>query len=319
MYDEIQFHHVRLEQPFDSADIERTSRMNSDFDRVNKEYSRFRLTGETDLFPSPAVSEEMKTVFPYMQSFCLFQYGKGSYTRRAGMHSWLLLYTHSGEGKLHYGDRTYQISEGDGFFINCHESHEYEAVSDVWSVTTMHISGAMVPYFYERYIAEGPVFHAEKTHVIFGRINRLLKLYQIPPVYRDGQAGILLQRILMDLLLIHESRHDEDMPDTIRQALLYIHDHYTESFTLDDLAEYVHLNKYYLIRAIRRYVGFSPKEYVIRLRMQTAADLLLNSSLPAVKIAHEVGIHDINNFNRLFKKQFDMTPAVYRKSFTSSL
>ena len=318
MYEAVQFHHVKLSHPLDSGSQEVKNNFHSDFDKVNKEFSQFHITGEVDLFLSTAVSEEMKQVFPYMQSFSLFQYGQGSFTRRSGMSSWLLLYTHSGEGKLHYNDKTYRIKEGDGFFINCHESHEYEALSEVWSVTTMHISGAMVSYFYDRYIVDGPVFHAEKTHVLFNRIERLLKIYQIPPVYRDGQAGILLQTILMDLLLLHEASHD-DAPDTIRQALIYIHDHYTESFTLDELAEHVHLNKYYLIREIRRYVGFTPKEYVTRLRMQMAADLLLNSSLPAVKIAHEVGIHDVNNFNRIFKKHFNKTPAVYRKNFTSSL
>ena len=87
---------------------------------------------------------------------------------------------------------------------------------------------------------------------------------------------------------------------------------YTQKLTLDYLAEFACMNKYYLSKEFKKYTGFSPNDYLISLRINRAKQLLEGSSLPASKIAHEVGIHDINNFTNLFKKKTGMTPIQYR-------
>ena len=91
---------------------------------------------------------------------------------------------------------------------------------------------------------------------------------------------------------------------------------YQSHMSLDYLAEFACINKYYLSREFKKYTGFSPNDYLISLRINAAKNLLLNTALPASKIAHEVGIHDINNFTTLFKKKVGMTPIQFRNSST---
>lgn len=60
--------------------------------------------------------------------------------------------------------------------------------------------------------------------------------------------------------------------------------------------------------------GFSPNEYLIKVRFNHAKDLLPVSQSTIREIAFSCGFRDINNFTNLFKKNTGMTPGAYRRS-----
>lgn len=90
--------------------------------------------------------------------------------------------------------------------------------------------------------------------------------------------------------------------------------HYEQKITLDDMAQFCGLSKYHLCREFKRYTSFSPKEYLLQLRIARAKMLLLGSELPACRIGALVGIPDETNFTRLFRHRVGMTPGEYRKT-----
>ena len=118
----------------------------------------------------------------------------------------------------------------------------------------------------------------------------------------------------MLLLDSNAATDDLNVPDSIQHAMKHLESHYRQNISLDDLAETTRMNKYHLAKEFKRYTGFSPHDYLIWIRINQAKILLRSTNLPANKIAHEVGIHDINNFNYLFKKKVGMTPIQYRNS-----
>ena len=72
--------------------------------------------------PSP----KAKSTFFYMQEAGYFKTTPPYFTERAGLPSFLIVYTLSGKGILHYGDDEYTLSNGQCFFINCMNHHDYE-------------------------------------------------------------------------------------------------------------------------------------------------------------------------------------------------
>jgi len=82
----------------------------------------------------------------------------------------------------------------------------------------------------------------------------------------------------------------------------YIENNYSNNLTLEYLAEFSKIDKFYLSREFKKYTGFSPYDYLISVRIEEAKHLLSTTSLSAVKIGVSVGIVDFNNFTRLFKK-----------------
>jgi transcriptional regulator GlxA family with amidase domain len=68
-------------------------------------------------------------------------------------------------------------------------------------------------------------------------------------------------------------------------------------------------------RRFTEVTGMSPLEYIHRLRLEEAKQLLESTDLPVEAIASEVGYQDASFFNRLFRRKVDLTPASYRRRF----
>ena len=82
----------------------------------------------------------------------------------------------------------------------------------------------------------------------------------------------------------------------------------------NSMAAFAGISKFYLAREFKKYVGYSPNNYLIHLRLTHAKQLLHTTNLPAYKIGILVGIPNEINFSRLFKKHTGTTPGIFRKT-----
>ncbi len=102
----------------------------------------------------------------------------------------------------------------------------------------------------------------------------------------------------------------------IKDAILYIQQHYTEPITLDNIANSIHVSKSECCRCFKRAVNITPFEYLMRYRILQAADKILQNDREMTSIselASSVGFNNTSYFNKLFKKYFNCTPTEYRK------
>ncbi|WP_346663723.1 2-isopropylmalate synthase [uncultured Merdimonas sp.] len=100
---------------------------------------------------------------------------------------------------------------------------------------------------------------------------------------------------------------DERMLEIIN----YIQANYID-VTLDDLAERFYLSKPYISKYIKEKSGMTFGELVKKIRMKKAKALLKSSNMTVENIALTVGYQNVEHFNRLFKKAYQMTPMQYR-------
>ena len=118
------------------------------------------------------------------------------------------------------------------------------------------------------------------------------------------------------MILCHSESYQHivyNIPENLRYLVKYMEQHYMQPLTLDYLAEFSNISKYYLCRLFQKYLGLSPKEYLLQLRIEGAKNLLRNTTLPANKIGPMVGIEDENYFYRLFKSKVGMSANQFRK------
>ncbi len=83
--------------------------------------------------------------------------------------------------------------------------------------------------------------------------------------------------------------------------------------TLDTLSEEFHLSKPYLSKYIKEKAGMTFQEAVRKERMKKARTLLRETDQTVETVAAEVGYENVEHFNRLFKKNYGLTPVQYRK------
>lgn len=100
----------------------------------------------------------------------------------------------------------------------------------------------------------------------------------------------------------------------IRAAVDYIHIHYTEELTIEEIAEAVYVSKFYLCKLFKKNLGLTVVDYINNIRMMEAKKLLLETDGPVSAVAFEVGVGDFNYFSRLYKKRWGETPTQTRKN-----
>ena len=317
MFEGIHFEKTKTEKKLTSRKISYEDALKRGYNVKAIANANFSLSGSVNAFPKPPISDFAMEHLYFMEDFDRFYYQKHSYTERWNFESFMIGYTYSGTGILRYEEKEYTLSKGDGFYINCKNYHYYEAVSDVWDIAILHIGGPLLSYHHSQFMQyASPVFNEPLSGNIQEYLETLLGLYSQPILNRDWLASSCIDSLLNHLLKTkaNEAVKDSALPENIRYLIKYMDSNFTQPLTLDFLSDFAGVSKYYLSREFKKYTGFSPNDYLITLRINKAKSLLTNTTLPAIKIAHEVGIYDNNNFTNLFKRKTGMTPIQYRNS-----
>lgn len=99
----------------------------------------------------------------------------------------------------------------------------------------------------------------------------------------------------------------------IRKVKAFIQDHTDGDLRLQTLAEYVHLNPIYLSQLFKTETGENFSDYVTRMRMRRAKQLLRETNLKVYDISRLAGYQSPKHFMIVFKKEVGMTPKKYRE------
>ncbi len=91
----------------------------------------------------------------------------------------------------------------------------------------------------------------------------------------------------------------------------YIYANYKD-VTLDDLSEKFFLSKPYLSKYIKEKSGMTFGDILKKVRMKKARAMLKSSNATVESIAESVGYQNVEHFNRIFKKTYQMTPVQFR-------
>ena len=135
-----------------------------------------------------------------------------------------------------------------------------------------------------------------------------------------SMSAALLVRMIVRLSRAHTLLTSPG-PETrlcIGRAITFIENHLEESLRIEDLAAQAGTCARSLQRHFLRAVGASPVEYVNRLRVKKASELLLETDLNITEVAGAVGIDDSNYFSRLFHRLAGISPSGYRQSWRQS-
>ncbi|MBS4196112.1 response regulator [Lederbergia citri] len=98
-----------------------------------------------------------------------------------------------------------------------------------------------------------------------------------------------------------------------QKAIIYIQDHLDRNITLQEVADYVHINPNYFSEVFKREVGKSYIEFVKNARMEKAISILIETPAKISDVARQVGYEDIKYFSQQFRKYTGYTPSDYRK------
>lgn len=101
--------------------------------------------------------------------------------------------------------------------------------------------------------------------------------------------------------------------NALPKSIKYISEHYPEDISIKTLSEIEHYNESYYCEWFRKKTGLSPREYIKKLRIAKAKELLLNSDYTVLQIAEQVGYSFNSSFSRIFKETEGISPDSFRR------
>ena len=102
--------------------------------------------------------------------------------------------------------------------------------------------------------------------------------------------------------------------DSVRR---YIDQNCGDDLSLEQLAKFSHVNKYYLVHAFTDEYGISPINYLMHARVKKAEKLLATTDYSLSVISHTCGFSSSSYFSQTFKKVAGVSPSSYRKTVKS--
>ncbi len=115
-----------------------------------------------------------------------------------------------------------------------------------------------------------------------------------------------------------KGRLHSESEQTYHRCRNYIDRNFSEITSVSEVADKCFINIRYMSRLFKSYAKITPQEYMFRLKMNRAGQLLLNSDLPVKNVAALVGFSDPYHFSRNFSKFHGISPKNYRNKHLQS-
>lgn len=231
-----------------------------------------------------------------------------------------LFYITEGKGSFHIKDKTCPVKTGDILVINAHVPHtEVSDREDFLGYIVLGIRG--LETFYD-------IAMNNNDYVFLQNVQNKDSIYPlIKNILYESERGeenyklicnTLLKAVI--LYLLRQTTFTAVSPQSQKfgsnelfAIKKYIEKNHKEIFTLEELAEYGHISKYYLVHAFKEEFGMPPMRYQQYYRINESKKLLSETAMSASQIAQALGFLSASHFTQSFKRWTFTTPSEYRK------
>lgn len=151
-------------------------------------------------------------------------------------------------------------------------------------------------------------------------INSYFEAINLSLIKNTLKSNYESRLILMEMLMILEELYDKapqlspsltEIDGRIEKIIVYLDQHYADSFDLDWFSKKHSMDKYYLSHVFKKNTGFTLMEYIQSKRI-LHAKFLLSLDLTMAEIGRRCGYEDYSNFFKTFKKLVNMSPKQYK-------
>lgn len=242
-------------------------------------------------------------------------------------HDYLFInYITSGFALYTIGDETYSVGKGEVVVINAHVPHCRESIGDEFTVFDMGITNFKRCHLPCNHFIENdtvPIIKLFHSEVAFYDCYREILLLQAS---KEIGWKLMVKTLIMKQLvfLLRESLphqapsksgyvvFDSYEKESITENMIaFILENYKSKITLDNLTKNSYLSSVYLSKVFKEATGETPINYLIKVRINKAKELLAEKILSMKEIAIEVGYEDYYYFSKLFKKNTGFSPRAY--------
>lgn len=287
--------------------------------------------------------KELKSHGDYTFPLCLSDERLSSYESGSFLWHWhpeveltLIL-----EGTILYqiNETMYSLKAGEALFCNAntlHTGHMDDGQDCIYFSVTFHprllygFENSLIYTHYVQTICEDPGFPSLHFRPdVPWQQNVIDSMFEIYTIHQeDIPAKELKLQILLLQIWIKIFEHKQTVPpvspstnkqmERIRTILSYIHTHYAEKITLEDIASSINLCKSECCRLFKSHMKESLFNYLLSFRIEQSLPLLHNTDESITEIAEKTGFSNPCYFTKIFREHKGCSPSQYRKKCADS-
>jgi len=236
--------------------------------------------------------------------------------RRESFPFYSIEYVTRGSGEVKLKGKNYQLQLGHLFSYGPGIPHQING----------NASDPLVKYFVD-FAGTDALALLRSCGLSPGRVSEVFPANALQPLFDElihaglqvrRQSAVLCVKLLDCLALrIEGARAPLEGAETLafatyQQCRQHIEKYSLRLRTLEQIAVECHVNNAYLCRLFRRYGHQSPYQYLLRLKMNYAAERLQQPDTLVKQVAEEAGFADPFHFSRVFTSQFGLSPTAFR-------
>lgn len=249
----------------------------------------------------------------------------------------------AGEGIHYLGTNSFPVKTGDFFVIPPDYKHGYEETK---KLTVFHI--ALSDEFMRKYLPLlketygfsllfqiEPTLRAENNFKLFPTIPQNDFVYHLHEmnllsemslaaesgILQEGNKCLKILNIIADFAKIVTADEVKtpknifiDTPSVLR-TITFIEKNYSGSFTINDLCKIANMSRSSLLKQFAILCKCSPANYLMRIRIEKACDLLRSTNYSIARIAQDCGFYDSSHFTKSFSQIMKELPKEYRNRY----
>jgi len=250
-----------------------------------------------------------------------------------------ITYFLEGSGICYVGDKRCKIEKGDIFLFNDVELHTmHSARKESLVFIAVYFLPELIykpgdnilnldylkPFYYRGEEFNNKIPSGTKvSKEIYKLLLELYNIYKEEEEYYMLASITCLQEILLRTLFYYsenkaildsKSIYDKRLQDVekLKNTFILIMNNYKENITLDEAAASAYMSPQYFCRFFKKVTGNTFKEYLLKIRIDKAKELLLKRNLSVTEIAYDVGFDNLSYFCRTFKRFTNLNPLDFR-------
>lgn len=227
-----------------------------------------------------------------------------------------LHFIEEGRVQVHYGDRSAVLERGGMFVLFPQVTYTYIAVpSDtplrmMWlafdgrqAESLLHAAGVRQTEPYLKSPDSGAFNLKSELFRDFLRLPRTDAYYRLMSVLYE----------MISLMAKSEGKSAEPARTAwVSRSIDLMDTHYTENLSIQEIADYVGVSRSHFTTIFTKQVGMTPHNYLQRLKMNKAAEMLLGTAYSVTEIAMSIGYSDLYAFTRAFGHYYGESPTQFR-------
>ena len=263
--------------------------------------------GSTIYYHTP--SQTAKRMLYYPIAIGEFRCNSDYRVHRDRFDSFLGLYVANGEMHLEQGQVRATAMSGEILLVDCYRPHTYYTETEAETVW-MHFDGSESRKWFEE------IINAKGQSFSLGEAAVQAILQSVDYARRDSdeyEFSSLIYAFLCRAAAQNCTVGSREKREAVRKSEEFIRANFDQPLTVEDIASQTHFSVPYFNKLFHSINGSSPYDYLLKVRLEKAKELLLQTELPIHDIAEQTGFNSTSNFLCFFKKHIGFSELKFRK------